>query len=79
MPNSVSSWQDQDLYIQPDQQGLLAAWDEAIEQSHGQYHTDSGLKVSAGWQLVLIHAVVWAEQIKLFLAMQCLSVCSLCH
>jgi hypothetical protein len=65
--------------MQPDQQGLSAAWDEVTEQSHGQHHTGLGLEVCGGWKLVLIHAVVRAEQIKLFLAMQCLSVCSLCH
>ncbi len=65
--------------MQPDQQGLLAAWDEVTEQSHGQHHTELGLKVCGVWQLVLIHVVVWAEQIKLFLAMQSLSVCSLCQ
>lgn len=62
------------MYVQPDQQGLLAAWDELIEHSHGQHHVGLGLQVCGGWQPVLIQAVVWAEQIKLFLATLCLSV-----
>ena len=48
MRNSVSSWQDQDLCMQPDQQGLSAAWDELTEQSHGQHHTALGLEVCGG-------------------------------
>lgn len=62
----ISSLQNQDLYVQPDQQGLLAAWDEVTEQSRSHYHTDLGLKLLVGLQLVQIQAVVWAEQINLF-------------
>ena len=65
--------------MQPEQQGLSAAWDELTEQSHDQHHTALGLEVCWGWQLVLIHAVVRAEQIKIFLAMQYVSVSSLCQ
>lgn len=49
--------------MQPDQQGLSAAWDEITEQSQGQHHTALGLEVCGGWQLVPRRRAGGADQV----------------